>query len=83
MVPDPSIATSALKHGITRTQIKQVLDNVWWNWPDQGDLPLHISVGVCGGVDDLVEVGWQLNDSNERRVKHAMRCRPRYRKPPR
>jgi hypothetical protein len=74
------ILPTAYRHGLAEHQIRFALANVIDVFEDQGEIPL---TGVTGPSDTdgelTIEVGFEVSDSGNVVVYHAMEARPKYR----
>lgn len=73
------ILPTAYRHDCTEEQIRYALAHVIDVFEDQGDIPLTIVTGSASDNDDTVlEVGFEVSDTGNVVVYHAMPARPRY-----
>ncbi|MFV0317055.1 MAG: hypothetical protein ACK5O2_08850 [Microthrixaceae bacterium] len=73
------IIPTAYRHNCTEDQIRHALVHVLQVFENQGDIPLTIITGSAGQNDDTVlEVGFEVSDTGNVVVYHAMPARPRY-----
>ena len=73
------ILPTAYRHDCTEDQIRHALAHVIDVFEDQGDIPLTIVTGSANDNDDTVlEVGFEVSDTGNVVVYHAMPARPRY-----
>lgn len=73
------ILPTAYRHDCTEDQIRHALANVIDVFEDQGDIPLTIVTGSTSADDDtILEVGFEVSDTGNVVVYHAMPARPRY-----
>lgn len=76
------VLPTAYRHDCTEDQIRYALAHVIAVFEDQGDLPLTIVTGSASDDDNTVlEVGFEVSDTGNVVVYHAMPARPRYLNP--
>ena len=74
------ILPTAYRHDLSEHQIRFALDNVIDVFEKQGDIPLTMITGPASKQGELIiEVGFELSDSRNVVVYHAMEARPKYR----
>ena len=79
MASELIILPTAYRHDCTEDQIRHALAHVIDVFEDQGDIPLTIVTGSASDHDDTVlEVGFEVSDTGNIVVYHAMPARPRY-----
>lgn len=73
------ILPTAYRHDCTEEQIRYALAHVIDVFEAQGDIPLTIVIGSARDNDDTVlEVGFEVSDTGNVVVYHAMPARPKY-----
>lgn len=73
------ILPTAYRHDCTEDQIRHALAHVIDVFEDQGNIPLTIITGSASHDDDTVlEIGFEVSDTGNVVVYHAMAARPRY-----
>lgn len=76
------ILPTAHRHDCTEDQIRHALANVIDVFEDQGGIPLTMVTGSASDTDDtVIEVGFEVSDTGNVVVYHAMPARPRYLNP--
>ncbi len=80
MASELIILSSAYRHNIDEDQIRHALANIIDVFENEGDIPLTM---VTGPADDkgeiVIEVGFEVSDSGNVVIYHAMNARPKYR----
>ena len=80
MASELIILPTAYRHGVTEDQIRYALANVIDVFEREGDIPLTIITGPGTSDRELVlEVGFEVSDSGNVVVYHAMESRQKYR----
>lgn len=75
---EPVILDSARRHGVADEDILHALRNTIDSFPDQGDWALTIAVGPARNGVTMLEVGFDLDETDHRIVVHAMNARRKY-----
>jgi hypothetical protein len=76
------ILPTAYRHNVTEDQIHHALANVIDVFEHQGDMPLTIITGPADEDSEIIiEVGFEVSDTGNVVVYHAMQARPKYRNP--
>ena len=75
------ILPTAYRHDCTEAQIRDALAHPIDVFEDQGDIPLTIITGSASDDDTILEVGFEVSDTGNVIVYHAMPARPRYLNP--
>jgi len=74
------ILPSAYRHNITEEAIRHALANVIDVFENQGDIPLTMITGPADHEgENVIEVGFEVSDTGNVVVYHAMNARPKYR----
>jgi hypothetical protein len=77
------ILPTAYRHGIGEDQIRHALVNVMAVFEKQGDIPITPITIITGPGDEegelIIEVGFEVSESGNVVVYHAMEARPKYR----
>jgi hypothetical protein len=74
------ILPTAYRHGLAEHQIRFDLANVIDVFEDQGEIPLTVVTGPSDTDGELtIEVGFEVSDSGNVVVYHAMEARSKYR----
>ena len=80
MAAELIILPTAYRHQITEDQIRNALANVIDIFERQGDIPLTIITGPSDSQGELIiEVGFEVSESGNLVIYHAMAARPKYR----
>jgi nitrate/nitrite-specific signal transduction histidine kinase len=80
MATELIILPTAYRHDITEDQIRYALANVIDVFESQGNIPLTIITGPADNDGELViEVGFEVAESGNLVIYHAMAARPKYR----
>ena len=80
MASELIILPTAYRHHITEDQIRHALANVVDVFEHEGDIPLTIITGpATEDSDTIIEVGFEVSDSANVVVYHAMEAREKYR----
>lgn len=80
MASELIILPTAYRHEISEDQIRHALANVIDVFENEGDIPLTIITGPGDAVTELIiEVGFEVSDSGNVVVYHAMEARQKYR----
>ena len=72
------ILSTARKHGVTDEDIRHVLRNAIFNYPDQGDHELTMAVGPARNGVTMLEIGYLMSEDGLLVVIHAMQARRKY-----
>ncbi len=80
MATELIILPTAYRHQIAEDQIRHALANVIDVFESQGNIPLTIITGPGDNQGELIiEVGFEVSESGNVVVYHAMTARPKYR----
>lgn len=80
MASELVVLPTSYRHQITEQQIRHALANVIGVFEDEGDIPLTIVTGFGDqGGKLVIEVGFEVSDSGNVVVYHAMEARQKYR----
>jgi len=80
MAAELIILPTAYRHAISEDQIRHALANLMYLFENEGDIPLTIITGPGDEESELIiEVGFEVSESGNVVVFHAMEARAKYR----
>ena len=80
MASELVVLPTSYRHQITEVQIRHALANVIDVFEDEGAIPLTIVTGSADqGGEFVIEVGFEVSESGNVVVYHAMEARQKYR----